>query len=74
MPTKIVEQLETLVIGNQSVLCTKQKQMNDYFKSSSDTHKPKDKYKTVADVTKDISIVELLSGSTSSSSLLNAED
>ena len=63
MPTEIVEQLETLVIGNQFVLCTKQKQMNHYFKSSSDTPKPKDKYKTVADVTKDISIVESLSDS-----------
>ena len=34
MPTDIVEQLETQVVAMQVSLCSKQKQMQDYFKSS----------------------------------------
>ena len=34
MPTDIVEQLETQVVAMQFSLCSKQKQMQDYFKSS----------------------------------------
>ena len=41
MPVKLVEQLETLVIGNQFAMCKKQKQVDDY-KSVSDSPNPKD--------------------------------
>ena len=34
MSTDIVEQLETQVVGMQVLLCSKQKQMQDYFKST----------------------------------------
>ena len=34
MPTDIVEQLETQVVAMQVSLCSKQKQMQDYFKST----------------------------------------
>ena len=34
MPADIVEQLETQVVAMQFSLCSKQKQMQDYFKSS----------------------------------------
>ena len=34
MPTEIVEQLEAQVVAMQFSLCSKQKQMQDYFKSS----------------------------------------
>ena len=66
MPTEIVEQLEAQVVAMQFLLCSKQKQMQDYFKSSprapTFTKKPraptpiKDvSFKTVADVTRDVS-------------------
>ena len=45
-----VKQLETLIIGNQIALCNKQKEVTDYFKSFSQSPKPNDVYKTVADV------------------------
>ena len=68
MPTKIVEQLEAQVVAMQFSLCSKQKQMQDYFKSSprapTPTKEPraptpiKDvSFKTVADVTRDVSLV-----------------
>ena len=71
MPTDIVEQLETQVVAMQVSLCSKQKQMQDYFKSSprapTPTKQPraatpsKDvSFKTVADATKDVSLVDLL--------------
>ena len=41
MPTDVVEQLETQVIGNQFLLCNKQKQMSEYLKSVLDNPKPK---------------------------------
>ena len=70
MSTDIVEQLETQVVAMQVLLCSKQKQMQDYFKSTpsapSPTKEPraltpiKDvSFKTVADVTKDVSLVDL---------------
>ena len=34
MPTEIVEQLEAQVVAMQFLLCSKQKQMQDYFQSS----------------------------------------
>ena len=34
MPTEIVEQLETQVVAMQVSLCSKQNQMQDYFKST----------------------------------------
>ena len=34
MPTEIVEQLEAQVVAMQFSLCSKQKQMQDYFQSS----------------------------------------
>ena len=71
MPTEIVEQLEAQVVAMQFSLCSKQKQMQDYFKSSARAPTPtkearapipiKDvSFKTVADVTKDVSLVDLL--------------
>ena len=71
MPTDIVEQLETQVVAMQVSLCSKQKQMQDYFKSSprapTPTKQPraatpsKDvSFKTVADATKDVSLVDSL--------------
>ena len=80
LPTEIVEQLEAQVVAVQVSLCSKQKQMQDYFQSSpraptpskeSRAHTPtkegraptpiKDvSFKTVADVTKDVSLVDLL--------------
>ena len=71
MPTDIVEQLETQVVAMQVSLCSKQKQMQDYFKSTpralTPTKEPraatpiKDvSFKTVADATKDDSLVDLL--------------
>ena len=32
LPVKLVEQLETLIVGNQISLCNKQKEVTDYFK------------------------------------------
>ena len=71
MPTDIVEQLETQVVAMRVSLCSKQKQMQDYFKSSprapTPTKEPravtpiKDvSFKTVADATKDVSLVDSL--------------
>ena len=71
MPTEIVEQLEAQVVAMQFSLCSKQKQMQDYFKSSSMaltiTKEPraptpiKDvSFKTMADVTRDVSLVDSL--------------
>ena len=42
VPVELVEQLETLIVGNQFALCKKQKQIDDYFKSVSDSPNPKD--------------------------------
>ena len=64
LPVKLVKQLETLVIGNQIALCSKQKEVTNYFKSFSQSPKPNDVYKTLDDVLRDITIVELLSDST----------
>ena len=69
MPTDIVEQLETQVAAMQVSLCSKQKQMLDYFKSTPKTPTPSKEsrvatpikdlsFKTVADATKDVSLVE----------------
>ena len=66
MPTDIVEQLETQVVAMQVLLCSKQKQMQDYFKSSSRAPTPTKEpraatpFKTVADATKDVSLVDSL--------------
>ena len=71
MPTEIVEQLEVQVVTMQFSLCSKQKQMQDYFKSSprapTPTKEPraptliKDvSFKTMADVTRDVSLVDSL--------------
>ena len=66
MPTEIVEQLEAQVVAMQFSLCSKQKQMQDYFQSSPRAPTPSKEpractpFKTVADVTKDVSLVDLL--------------
>ena len=52
MAIDIVEQLEAQIIGNQASLCSSQKNIKDYFRI--------DKYKTVADATKDVSLVDSL--------------
>ena len=66
MPTEIVEQLEAQVVAMQFSLCRKQKQMQDYFQSSPRAPTPSKEprahtpFKTVADVAKDVSLVDLL--------------
>ena len=71
MPTDIVEQLETQVVAMQVSLCSKQKQMQDYFKSTPRVPTPSKEpravtpikdvsFKTVADATKDVSLVDSL--------------
>ena len=71
MPTDIVEQLETQVVAMQVSLCSKQKQMQDYFKSTPRAPTPSKEpravtpikdvsFKTVADATKDVSLVDSL--------------
>ena len=71
MPTEIVEQLEAQVVVMQFSLCSKQKQMQDYFQSGPRVPTPSKEprtptpikdvsFKTVADVTKDVSLVDLL--------------
>ena len=71
MPTDIVEQLETQVVAMQFSLCSKQRQMQDYFKSSPRAPTPSKEqrtptpikdvsFKMVADATKDVSLVDSL--------------
>ena len=71
MPTDIVEQLETQVVAMQVSLCSKQKQMQDYFKSTPRASTPSKEpravtpikdisFKMVADATKDVSLVDSL--------------
>ena len=71
MLTDIVEQLETQVVAMQFSLCSKQKQMQNYFKSTPRAPTPtkearaptpiKDvSFKTMADITRDVSLVDLL--------------
>ena len=71
MPTDIVEQLETQVVAMHFLLCSKQKQMQDYFKSSPRAPTPSKEpraptpikdvsFKTVADATKDVSLIDSL--------------
>ena len=80
LPTEIVEQLEAQVVAMQVLLCSKQKQMQDYFQSSprapTSSKEPRARtptkeartptpikdvsFKTVADVTKDVSLVDSL--------------
>ena len=64
LPVELVKQLETLIVGNQIALCSKQKEVTDYFKSFAQSPNPKDVYKTVADVSRDITIVDSLREST----------
>ena len=64
LPVELVKQLETLIVGNQISLCSKQKEVTDYFKSFAQSPNPKDVYKTVADVSRDITIVDSLTEST----------
>ena len=52
MAIDIVEQLEAQIIGNQASLCSSQKNIKYYFRI--------DKYKTVEDATKDVSLVDSL--------------
>ena len=58
MSTEIVEQLETQVVAMQFSLCNKQKQMQDYFTRTEP--RSRTPFKSVADVSADISIVESL--------------
>ena len=71
MPTDIVEQLEAQVVAMQVSLCSKQKQMQDYFQSSPMVPTPSKEpraptpikdvsFKTFADVAKDVSLVDSL--------------
>ena len=63
LPVEHVKQLETLVFGQQISLCSKQKEVTDYFKSFSQSPKPKDGFKSLSDVSADITIVDSLSKS-----------
>ena len=62
LPVKHVEQLETLIV-EQISLCSKQKEVTDYFKLFSQSLKPKDGFKSLSDVSADITIVDSLSES-----------
>ena len=73
LPIELIEQLETLIIGNQIALWNKQKEVTNYFKSFSQSPKPNDVYKTVADVSRDITIVDLLLDSTLEMDSMNLE-
>ena len=42
MPVKLVEQLKTLVVGNQFAMCKRQKQVDNYIKSVPNSPKPND--------------------------------
>ena len=64
LPVELDKQLETLIVGNQISLCSKQKEVTDYFKSFSQSPNPKDVYKTVVDVLRDITIIDSLTDST----------
>ena len=64
LPVELVEQLETLVVGNQIALCSKQKEVTNYFKTASEIPKGKDVYKIVADMSRDITIVDSLDDTT----------
>ena len=64
LPVKLFKQLETLIVGNQISVSSKQKEVTNYFKSFSQSPNPKDVYKTVADVSRDITIVDSLTDST----------
>ena len=64
VPFELVKQLETLIVGNQISLCSKEKELTDYFKSFSQSPNPKDVYKTVAHLLRDITIVDSLTDST----------
>ena len=63
LPVELVKQLETLIVGNQIALCSKQKEVTDYFKSFAQSPNLKDVYKTVVDVSRDITIVDSLTES-----------
>ena len=52
MAIHIVEQLEAQIIGNHALLCSSQKNIKDYFRV--------DNFKTMADATKDVSLVDSL--------------
>ena len=71
MPTDIIEQLETQVVAMEFSLCSKHKQMQDYFKGSPRAPTPSKEpraptpikdvsFKRVADATKDVSLVDSL--------------
>ena len=52
MAIDILEQLEAQIIANQASLCSTQKNIKDYFRV--------DNFKTVADATKNVSLVDSL--------------
>ena len=63
LPVELVEQLEKLLVDKQVSLCSKQKEVTHYFKSFSQSLKPKDRFKSLSDVSADITIVDSLSES-----------
>ena len=63
LPVKLVEQLEKLLVDKQVSLCSKQKEVTHYFKLFSQSLKPKDRFKSLSDVSADITIVDSLSES-----------
>ena len=63
LPVELVEQLEKLLVDKQVSLCSKQKEVTHYFKSFSQSPKPKDRFKSLSDVSADITIVDSLSKS-----------
>ena len=56
MAMDIVEQLEAQIIANQASLCSTQKNIKDYFRVNNRV----DNFKTVADATKNVSLVDSL--------------
>ena len=64
LSVELVEQLEKLLVDKQVSLVTKQKEVTHYFKSFTQSPKPKDGFKSLSDVSADITIVDSLSEST----------
>ena len=62
LPVEVVYQLESVILGNQLSLCSKQKEVTDYF-SSSQSPKPKSQrsFRSTADLSGNLTIVDSLS-------------
>ena len=66
LPIDAVEQLESLVLGNQLSLCCKQKEVTDYFSSSqSPRSNSQDSFRSTADISGHLTLVDSLTDASS---------